>query len=318
MGWKCRTQEEIMFKRIHLSLLALFGAILLTACTQAPETDTDSAANQQKIGVLLVNHGSHSEKWRNQLLDMEKAVAPRLLSDQRISAVKTAFMEYTEPSIATRMKEFDEQGFDEVIVVPIFLTISSHSAEDIPVIVGIKSNPKVKAELAKEEIETYRAKARVTITPLLDFTTLLKKNVYKRVKALDEKTDNTGVVLVAYGDAGYNEQWEAMVEEIGRFLKVKGGIDTVAYAWCGHLVDYSPEPTTNAIHQVLEMEDRAFTIPLLVAFDPDFQIKIIQKGVDNTESPESVLYKPDAILPDENLNDWVVDITTKTIDAIAI
>lgn len=74
--------------------------------------------------MLLVNHGSRSKLWRDMLLDLEKAVKPKLLAHPKISAVRTAFMEYNEPSIATRMKEFDQEGFDDVIVVPIFLTVS--------------------------------------------------------------------------------------------------------------------------------------------------------------------------------------------------
>lgn len=301
-------------KTVFTTLIFLF----LVGCNSQQEPEKTAAVNERKVGVLLVNHGSESKKWRKMLLNVEDSVRDRVITDNNISTVKTAFMEYTEPSIATRMKEFDEEQYDEVIIVPLFLTVSSHSADDIPTIVGIKSDPKVRENLEeRENIEVYRAKAKVTVTPLLDFTTLLKKNILRRVKALDENTENTGVVLVGYGDKSYNQQWEEMMEELGRYLKIKANIDTVAYSWCGHLVDYSPDPTTQAVNKIFELEDRAMVVPLLVAFDKNFQIDIIQKSIDISENAAKVLYEPDAILPDENLNNWVVDIVAQTMENIS-
>ncbi|HID80982.1 MAG TPA: cobalamin biosynthesis protein CbiX [Chromatiales bacterium] len=251
------------------------------------------------------------------LEDVKKDVSEKILSNSKVSEIKTAFMEYTEPSIATQMKAFDKAGFDEVIIVPLFLTVSSHSLDDIPTIVGMKSDHRIAEQLEKEKIEVYRSKARVTITPTLDFTTLLKKNTLRRIQALVDNTDNTGAVLVAYGDKNYNQQWEEMMDEIGRYLKVKANLETVAYAWCGHLVEYFTEPTIKAVEKVLELEDKVVVVPLLVAYDPYFQDDIIGKATQTVGDSENVIYKPDAILPDNNLNKWVVDIVGKTLEQIS-
>jgi sirohydrochlorin ferrochelatase len=300
-------------------LPALLLLLLLTGCSDSEKISTEQVENsQKKVGVLLVNHGSVSEKWRNMLTDVDAAVRDELLVNPKIGDVKTAFMEYTEPSIATQMKAFDEAGYDEVVVVPLFLTVSSHSLSDIPTILGINADPKVIETLTKEKIEIYRAKARVTVTPNLDFTTMLKKNVLRRVKELSDGSGNEGLVLVAYGDKDYNQQWEEMVDEIGRFLKIKLDIDTVAYAWCGYLVNYSTEPTEKAIEQVFELEDKVLVVPLLVAFDPYFQLEIIETATKNVENSDNVVYKPDAILPDDNLNKLVIEITNEVVSSIDI
>ena len=70
---------------------------------------------EQTIGLLLVNHGSHSATWRQALLDLEARVRDAILAGGMIQGVRTAHMEYTEPSIATQMKAFDEGGFTDVI-----------------------------------------------------------------------------------------------------------------------------------------------------------------------------------------------------------
>jgi hypothetical protein len=298
-------------KKVFKSLAIVVATITLFSCGQTETKEENNSTSERKVGVLLVNHGSVAESWRNMLLDVETQVKEDILSTPKISKVTTAFMEYTEPSIATRLKEFDEEGFDEVILVPIFLTVSSHYSHDIPVICGLVSDPKIQETLAKEKIDVYKAKAKVTITPPLDYTTLLKKNVERRVKALSENAENEGVLLVAYGDADYNQQWEEMVDDIGKYLKIKTGHESIAYAWCGHLVGYSTEPTLKGIEKLHELEDNVIVIPVLIANDPYFQKDIIQKACDMAEG--KVLYKQDAILPDANLNQWVIDITNQTL-----
>ncbi len=299
-------------KKIINSLL-LVTAVALFSCGQTNENNTVEN-KEKKIGVLLVNHGSVAESWRNMLLDVETQVKEEVLKNPKISKITTAFMEYTEPSIATRLKEFDEEGFDEVVLIPIFLTVSSHYSHDIPVICGLQADPKIQETLKKEKIEVYKANARVTITPPLDYTTILKKNVERRVNALSKDAENEAVLLVAYGDADYNQQWEKMVDEIGKYLKIKTGHESIAYAWCGHLVGYSTDPTLNGIQKLHELEDNVIVIPVLVANDPYFQKDIIQKACDMAEG--KVLYKQDAILPDPNINQWVVDISSQTVENI--
>ena len=296
-------------------LYILVFVLTLTSCENT-KTSEKAPTSEKKIGVLIVNHGSVAESWRNQLLDIETQIEPTLLANEKIADVKTAFMEYTEPSIATRMKEFDEEGYDEVVLVPVFLTVSSHYSHDIPVIVGLSSDPKIKEELKKEKIEVYRAKAKVTIAPPLDYSSILKKNIERRVQALSENADNEGVLLVAYGDQQYNQQWEEMVEDIGKYLKIKTGHKDIAYAWCGHLVHYSQEPTKNGILKLQELNDNVIVIPVLIANDPYFQDKIIQGAVDAIAVDGNVKYVQDAILPDTPLNTWVTEIAIKTAEQL--
>ncbi|NLR89857.1 MULTISPECIES: sirohydrochlorin chelatase [Flammeovirga] len=303
-------------KLFYSTIVTIILTVFMTSCGTEKKQTSNEAANStsgEKIGVLLVNHGSHSEGWRKMLKDIELDVRDDIMKSGDIAEVRTAFMEYTEPSIATQMKKFDAENYDRVIVVPIFLTISSHTSNDIPNIVGLANDPKVKEELKAEGIETYTSKARVLVTPLLDFPTVLKKNITRRAKALSNGSGDEGVALIAYGDEEFNQQWEEMVEDIGRYLKAQTGIGSISYGWCGHLVRYSSEPTKKAIDQILDLEERAIVIPVLVANDEHFQGEIIQKGVDMVEDQKRVVYKQDAILPDANINKWVVKIVAETV-----
>ena len=201
--------------RIISVILSFVVMVGINSCGNNQINDAKESTGK-KVAVLLVNHGSHSENWRQLLYDLDANVRDSILKNPNIDGVKTAHMEYTEPSIASRLKEFDNEGFDEIVVVPIFLTVSSHYSHDIPVICGLSADPKIKASLAEEKIEVYSPKAKVTIAPPLDYNTLLKKNVERRVKALSKDTENEAILLVAYVDEQYNQQWEELVTEIGK------------------------------------------------------------------------------------------------------
>lgn len=259
--------------------------------------------------MLLVSHGSHSAGWRRSLLAVEDAVRDELLRDRAIAGVRSAFMEYTEPSIATQLKAFDREQFTDVILVPLLLTVSSHSFDDIPTIVGVKRDALTSRQLPLEGIETYRPSARVAIAPLLDFPNVLGRNVVRRVSQLCGNPAEEGVVLVAYGDKEYEEEWKQLIDSIGEQLARELGIESVRHAWCGHLVSYKSEPTAAAIRDVLRSKKRAIVIPLLVGVDEMFQGKIIGGAVKSVGEKERVVYRPDAVLPDEDVNRWVVQIS---------
>ncbi|MEZ4843236.1 MAG: CbiX/SirB N-terminal domain-containing protein [Bacteroidia bacterium] len=266
---------------------------------------------------MLVNHGSHSPTWRKALLDLDSAVRNQILNNKNISAVKTAFMEYTEPSIATRMKEFDDEGYSDVVIVPVFLTVSSHSFDDIPTIIGLKEDPQSLETLKIENIERYQAKAKAHITPLLDFTNILQHNILRRTREISKDAKNEGLALIAYGDARYNAEWSALMDSVGNYVNRQLGIEKYSYNWCGHIAHYSSDSTTVAINDVLKHKQKALVMPVLVAHDEDFQVKIIGDGIHKVPNHEQkVIYRPDAILPDKNVEQWVIDIVAEFVAKI--
>ncbi|NUM53009.1 MAG: cobalamin biosynthesis protein CbiX [Candidatus Hydrogenedentes bacterium] len=284
---------------------AVLLSLLSFGCT--PHTvDAADSSSGLKTGVLLVNHGSHSETWRNALLELEQNVSAEILESGYVQGTKTAFMEYNEPSIATRLKEFDREGYTDVIIVPVFLTVSPHSFEDIPTIIGQKEDPNSMEMLKLERIERYTPKARSRISPLLDFTDILEKNVLRRVAALSQHPEKEGLVLIGYGDETYEREWGQLFDRVAEHVKQHTGIAEHSYGWCGHIAHYDPKQTTEAVEKVLSKKENAIVIPVLVAHDENFQIGIIGKGIEGVKDGKAkVRYKPDAILPDPEVERWV-------------
>ena len=273
------------------------------------EAAQPTSSSDSKIGVLLVSHGSHSEGWRKMMLDIEQSVRDEILKGGRVGRIRSAFMEYTEPSIATQLKAFDQEGMTDVILVPLLLTVSSHSFDDIPTIIGQKRDHLAANRLPLEGIEIYKPKARVAIAPLLDFPAVLGKNIVRRVQQMSKDPANEGVVLVAYGDKQYDDEWKHLLKKVGDEIKSETGVDCIQHAWCGHVVHYRSEPTATAIRDVLCKKQRAIVLPVLVGVDEMFQGKIIGGAIKEVSANERIAYRHDAILPDENINRWVVDIS---------
>ncbi len=308
--------SRVSFPALLLFSLVVLAIISLTLGDPKEEVRAESSAGNapRKFGVLLVSHGSRSDRWRKMLRDVEEATRDQILAlDDAIVVTKTAFMEYTEPSIATRMKEFDAAGISDVIVVPLLLTVSSHSFDDIPTIMGQRRDAVSLETLKSEGIEVYHSKARVHFTPLLDFPAMLKDNVTRRVESLSKDPKKEGAVLVAYGSQAYDAEWRLLLNRLGDVLRSKSHIMATEFSWCGHIVDYETKPTEDAIKEVLKTKETAIVIPILVAVDEMFQHKIIGGAVENVGQPSRIRYLPDAILPDRSLNDWVVEIVNDTL-----
>lgn len=300
-------------------VLSTLTSILLFAqsCTTSEKESNETTTSDKKMGVLLVNHGSRSETWRNELVRLEKNVTDSVLASGDVKGIKTAFMEYTEPSIATRLKESDKEGFTDVVVVPIFLTVSPHTFEDLPTIMGQKEDKASMEALKLEKIERYVPKAAIHITPNLDFTDVLKRNVLRRAKELSKDAPHEGLVLIGYGDETYDKEWTELFNQVATHVKQEIGISEHSHGWCGHIAHYNPAETTKAVNEVLKKKEKAVVIPVLVAHDEDFQLKIIGGGIEKVANSEKkVSYKPDAILPDPDIQHWVIAVANEFVGKI--
>lgn len=305
--------------KVPLIVMILVSQVILpqTASKSVSHKESGVSFTGKKIGILLVNHGSRSKTWRNTLLALEDSVRDPLLSLDHVEGVKTAFMEYNEPSIATRMKEFDREGFSDVVIIPVFLTVSPHTFDDIPTIIGQKQDPTSLQMLKIEKIERYIPAAKVMIAPNLDFTSVLKSNILRRVSALSKDASNEGLVLIAYGDEAYEKEWGRLMDDVATFVRSKTGIAPHSYGWCGHIAHYDPQRTTDAINSVLAMKKKALVLPVLVAHDEMFQVKIIGDGIKLVNDHQSrVSYRPDAILPDREVQQWIIDIAETYVQRI--
>jgi sirohydrochlorin ferrochelatase len=300
---------------VLLGILTVGLSLFVAGCGGQPAPSADGG--ETTTGILLVAHGSKSSTWVRMVEELAEQVREPVLAKPGVKAVRLAFIEETSPDIASEMKAFDAEGLEEVVVVPLFIGQESTLINTyLEFLSGMRSEAKVIKQLQNEGFELYYPKARVSITPAL--SEVLKKNVLRRVEALrgNDSGEDMGVLLVGYGDQVFGQQMEELMEGIGRYLKIKTEMDTVAYAFCGKLTDYSGAPVVEAINELLELEDEILVVPVLLGVDEMLQRDTIQAAVNAIATSSRVRYKQDAVLPDPVVNQWVIDKIGEAVERI--
>lgn len=89
---------------------------------------TVPAMEHGPTGIILFGHGSRLAGANDHL----RAIAERFRASGRYPLCEAAFLELTTPSMAEAAKALVDRGARRLVVVPYFLAIGRHVAEDIP------------------------------------------------------------------------------------------------------------------------------------------------------------------------------------------
>ena len=105
---------------------------------------TNNNDDNERIGVIIVDHGSKREEANNMLFK----VVEKYKSFSYHNIVEGAHMELAQPSISVAFKKCVDQGATFVICHPFFLSKGRHVQEDIPALMkeasSINNNIKYK------------------------------------------------------------------------------------------------------------------------------------------------------------------------------
>jgi sirohydrochlorin cobaltochelatase len=101
--------------------------------------------DQPNRATILFAHGSRDPLWR---LPIE-AVATHMRQTSPLCQVRCAYLELTQPDLATSTAELVALGMQTISVLPLFLGVGRHAREDLPVLMDeLKQRfPHVKFEL---------------------------------------------------------------------------------------------------------------------------------------------------------------------------
>lgn len=84
--------------------------------------------SHQRTGLLLVGHGTRSERGRAEFFEAAELVA-RLTPATPVAA---CFLELAQPSIAAGIAALAQRGATRIVVVPLLLFAAGHARQDIP------------------------------------------------------------------------------------------------------------------------------------------------------------------------------------------
>ena len=99
-----------------------------------------------KTAYILFAHGSRVESANEACRD----VARQLASAGGYETVEVAFLDCTPPDLLTVVGTLAGQGYEKLIVLPYFLTLGRHAAEDLPRIAAEASRiyPGIEVQIA--------------------------------------------------------------------------------------------------------------------------------------------------------------------------
>ncbi|HRE91458.1 MAG TPA: CbiX/SirB N-terminal domain-containing protein, partial [Myxococcota bacterium] len=256
--------------------------------------------------LVIAAHGSKSPAWVQAVEDFAEEVARSPGVAEVFASVATGYLESASPGLAEAVERALASS-PEVVVVPLFLTASTHQAEDVPGVLGLPTVPShVRRRLVGEGVRVLRPGLPITLQPIGDVAEILHKNVLRRTALEVRDRSHEAVVLVAYGSSVHHDQWENLIHDV-RLRLLTDGFGGISHAYCGHVVQLSPEPTYKAILAASQQAGvrKVHVVPLLMG-PSDLQtgpITVACQAAHPKLAKQHVQlrYQVDAILPDGDL-----------------
>jgi len=150
--------------------------------------------DEVKRGVLVVGHGSH----RREANDDVREAARRIAERGRFPLVEAAFLEIEHPNISKAFALLVEQGAEEIIVHPYFLSPGRHTRGDIPIEVreAASHHPGVNYRIT-EPLSAHPLVIEASVERLLE--TIARDTAEKASNAANYQAQRGTVYLVGAG-----------------------------------------------------------------------------------------------------------------------
>lgn len=170
----------------------------------------------RKFGVLVISHGSRSEKWVH-LVD-EAVAGVRLPAGVPIVS---AFLEIVEGRlIQDGIVMLEEQGVTDIIAIPLFISSGSTHIDEISYALGVKTEP-----ILPTELTPFRRSAAIHFAQPIDDDPDIARIVYEKVKGLSVDPAKELLLLVGHGsvEKGFHLRWRQGLERLAARLQELGG-----------------------------------------------------------------------------------------------
>jgi sirohydrochlorin ferrochelatase len=139
--------EDTKFKKIGITLAAL--ALVTTLISSIVPV---AAGADEKIGILVIAHGSPSESWCEPVRDTVDEV-------DLSYPVELGFLEFVpNETINDAVERLDDAGVTEIIAVPLFISSHSSHIQEIEYVLGLRETlPTMSEHVVVEGVEMERS-----------------------------------------------------------------------------------------------------------------------------------------------------------------
>jgi sirohydrochlorin cobaltochelatase len=162
---------------------------------------------QNKIGVLLISHGSTLPFARDVFTEIAEKY--KAISDY---PVEIGYMKVSKPTISQAVHNLSLKAVNKIIAIPIFLADGIHTLVDIPTMLGLESkeiDPRAPDGIYPKEhylnnIDNIKFDEEIVLTDCIGPDPLILQIITNKVNAVFENSDdldenNTGIILISHG-----------------------------------------------------------------------------------------------------------------------
>jgi sirohydrochlorin ferrochelatase len=245
--------------------------------------------------LIIVAHGSKNALWEQAVDRWFVGVHQGLMEIEGINLVmECCWLEVNQPLFEDRLKQIADND-EDVTILPFFLTRSDHAGKEIP-----------------EMVQTILGEKKgVTILAATGWEQVLGANLQRRLYGMKVPAE-TPVVLSGYGSLTHPEEWTSLIEQLQKNAGVFGKCAAWYWAPAGHYLHDAEQPLREVLNSLLENGHQSVAVVPLYLAVSSYQEKLIPRVID--EFPLlKFFYRPDAILPDDDIVEWAVSLLAKAI-----
>lgn len=89
-----------------------------------------------KKAIVVLGHGSRREEANREI----RAIVEMLGERNQDLVVRAAYAEFAQPTLEDAVAQLAAEGMDEVVIVPLFLTVGNHLQQKLPLKIAALAN----------------------------------------------------------------------------------------------------------------------------------------------------------------------------------
>ena len=254
-----------------------------------------------KSALVVIAHGSPSNEWNAAVLALEGRL--QNIDILGISYKRVALMEFSRPNIADVIKDCENNQIDTVFALPLFISPSGHSEDDIPNILGLKYSPTIRAELKEEGTAMVKTPMHIITGPTLMESGVIEKAMSDRIKALSSEPQKEAVIFLAHGDPDRKGFWQTILENCAAKAK-EAGFTYIDYQLIGMGQNIKGD-ITPLLQKAKEAKTKVIVQGIYLVSTVNSMAR--RAGLQD----ESIVFGSEGILPEstEDVLDWIVKTT---------
>ncbi len=295
-----------MQRRFGFLLIVSLAAITVAIAARG------HADESEKLGLLVIAHGSRSPEWNRRVLEFGQRVAEKAAEDGTFKAVRIAMLEAVKPDVPSAVVELESEGCQRIIAVPLFVAPSGHSHFDVPAVLGIYSSASTRHHLAEEGLRVARPRVPIVLTETLAQGQLLQNAALDQVRKLSKDPSREALVILAHGDPDHHPLVDKLIRQVALYCCGQMGITYADWAYLGVGQQYHSQGLP-AIEKALEHRERVLVIGLYVATSAA-ELHRRALRLDTAGTPADPLAGRDVIFSEETIVgypgcvDWVLEV----------